>query len=135
MESISNPEGSGKKDKRVNLGIAGENIARGYLESDGFRILKSRYRKRHGEVDLIAMRGRLLLFCEVKTSSTSEITVETYSRMQQNRMVELTQSFIAEFFDKLPDAYDLRYDLILVGMSKIGELEIKDHIEDAFRPQ
>ncbi|HEX5790191.1 MAG TPA: YraN family protein [Luteolibacter sp.] len=50
------------------LGRYGERVAASWLRSKGCRILARGFRgPRRGEVDLIARRGKLLLFVEVKT--------------------------------------------------------------------
>jgi hypothetical protein len=35
----------------------------------------------------------------------------------------------------VPIEFDLRYDVILITRGKDGELEVKEHIKDAFRPK
>ena len=49
------------------FGRTGEDIARRHLRKKGYRILHSRYRTPYGEIDLIAKRGDILSFVEVKT--------------------------------------------------------------------
>lgn len=50
------------------LGRYGERVAASWLRSKGYRILACNFRApRGGEVDLIARRGKLLLFVEVKS--------------------------------------------------------------------
>lgn len=48
------------------IGLAGEWKAARYLKKQGMRILQKRYRAPRGEIDLIAMDGRTLVFVEVK---------------------------------------------------------------------
>lgn len=48
------------------IGLTGEHKAAKYLKKQGLRILKTRFRTRHGEIDLIAMDGDMLVFAEVK---------------------------------------------------------------------
>ncbi len=50
-----------------DVGLWGERRVRRYLRLRGYRIVAANYRCRAGEVDLIARRGRLLCFVEVKT--------------------------------------------------------------------
>lgn len=51
---------------RVVLGIAGEDLACQELERRGYVILARRYRRRSGELDIIARDGATLVFVEVK---------------------------------------------------------------------
>lgn len=49
------------------LGTRGEDIAEKYLRKKGYRIVERNYRCRLGEIDIIALDGRSLVFVEVKT--------------------------------------------------------------------
>jgi putative endonuclease len=52
---------------RFSLGPAGENAAALFLQKLGYRILERGHRQRRGEVDLIALDGKCIVFVEVKT--------------------------------------------------------------------
>ncbi len=57
------------KDNRKKIGFLGENIAARYLESRGYKILFKNYQKPWGEIDIIAEKDGVVVFCEVKTNS------------------------------------------------------------------
>src|SRR5919106_435525 len=57
-------------DARPELGRRGEDLAESVYRRLGFDIVQRNYRCRQGEIDLIARRGRVLVFCEVKTRRT-----------------------------------------------------------------
>ncbi|MDA3958248.1 YraN family protein, partial [Oceanispirochaeta sp.] len=46
--------------------LLGEQKAVEYLQSSGYQIIKRNFRKSFGEVDIIAVKGRKIIFCEVK---------------------------------------------------------------------
>ena len=48
-------------------GAAGEAFAAGALEAEGYRILERNWRSGRSEIDLIAQRGDIIAFVEVKT--------------------------------------------------------------------
>ena len=50
--------------------MGGENLAKEYLVSKGYVILENNFRTPHGELDLIAEKGGVLVFVEVKTRSS-----------------------------------------------------------------
>ncbi|MCU0844159.1 MAG: YraN family protein [Spirochaetes bacterium] len=54
------------------IGSEGEDLAASFLEARGFDILERNYRfGRTGEIDLIARRGDLVVFAEVKSRNTA----------------------------------------------------------------
>lgn len=55
------------QDPRHSLGRLGEKLAKDHLQSLGYRILHQGYRSKLGEIDIIAVDGRQVVFVEVKT--------------------------------------------------------------------
>ena len=55
--------------KHLDVGRAGENIVADFLARNGFSVIERNYRKRLGEIDIVAMKERILHFVEVKTVS------------------------------------------------------------------
>ena len=54
------------KQFNYTKGKLGEEIAAGYLKKKGYCIIKSNYRTRFGELDIIASIDKILVFVEVK---------------------------------------------------------------------
>ena len=134
MKAGGPQDGSGEARRKHSLGKAGESVARRYLEANGYRIIETNYRRRGGEVDIVAFKDRTLVFCEVKTRIGAGDAVESYSETQQRRMVRVSQLFLLDRAERLPKVFDLRYDLIVIGEGEDGILEVKEHMADAFRP-
>ncbi len=70
-------------------GLLGEQFAAEYLKSMGYSIVQTRYRSRHGEVDIIACDKGILCFIEVKYrpegrlgSGLASVTPEKRRRMK-----------------------------------------------------
>lgn len=57
------------KSKTSQTGAIGEQIACSFLARKGFRVITTNYRKPWGEIDVIAERGNVVRFVEVKTIS------------------------------------------------------------------
>jgi len=55
--------------QKQKIGRLGEDIAVKHLENKGFTIICLNYRKKCGEIDIIAQKGKILHFVEVKTVS------------------------------------------------------------------
>ncbi len=60
--STEGPSGSNNREK----GAKGEDIAAACLKKEGYRIVERNYRCRYGEVDIIAMDKKDVVFVEVK---------------------------------------------------------------------
>lgn len=55
--------------KHNQTGTIGEQIAAKYLENKGFSILDRNYRRKWGELDIVAQKDGVIRFVEVKTVS------------------------------------------------------------------
>jgi putative endonuclease len=58
-----------KRTIKRKIGDVGEGVACKYLERKGFRVLERNYLKPWGEIDIVAEKGQMLRFVEVKTVS------------------------------------------------------------------
>ncbi len=52
------------------VGRYGEQVAARHLQDSGLVILERNWRCRHGELDIVAREGPVLVICEVKTRSS-----------------------------------------------------------------
>lgn len=52
------------------LGKTGEDLACKYLKKHGYKIIERNFRIRGGEIDIIALDGRTLVYIEVKTRTS-----------------------------------------------------------------
>jgi putative endonuclease len=51
---------------RASIGLAAENLAARFLEERGLTILLRNYRRRFGELDIVALDGEILVIAEVR---------------------------------------------------------------------
>ncbi len=80
------------------LGRWGEKQAAGYLHQKGYRLLAAGYRCRMGEIDLIAQKGRELVFVEVKLRRNARFAEarEQVTSAKQRRILLAARHFLAQ---------------------------------------
>ncbi|MEK7662328.1 MAG: YraN family protein [Patescibacteria group bacterium] len=85
---------------RGEVGRVGEEIASIFLENKGFFIVGRNYRKKWGEIDIIAKKGNSMRFVEVKTiSSSGDTSYMPEENVHYNKLKRLTrtiETFCAE---------------------------------------
>ena len=79
------------------LGKIGEDLACQELERRGYAILARRYRRRGGELDIVARDGRTTVFVEVKTREGREYGDggEAVTALKRHRMVQIATDYLA----------------------------------------
>ncbi len=109
------------------LGFFGEGKAAKYLKSSGYEILKRNLRTPFGEVDIVAKRGDVMAFIEVKTRSGDSFgrPSEAVGRDRMKRYVAAAEYF---FTGRECDC-TVRFDVVEVTKQGIN------HIENAFTVQ
>lgn len=109
-------------------GRLAERYAGGILTLKGYSILAKRAKTPVGEIDLIARKGNLLAFIEVKQRRTLEQGLNAVPDQSWNRIARASDSWLARYAPDKFD-YDRRYDLFLV----IGNFGFR-HMKDTWRP-
>ena len=111
------------------LGREGEKIAEVFLKKQGYRLVERNYRCRGGEVDLIVLDRRIIVFVEVKTRTDHGFgsPLEAVEPRKQRRMILAAQLFLHQ--KKLHER-DARFDV--VGISWPGTEPLVEHIQNAF---
>nr|MBQ8251997.1 YraN family protein [Lachnospiraceae bacterium] len=93
------------------IGADYEEIAAGYLESKGYRILERNYRCRYGEVDIIAVRDGMLVIVEVKYRSSTGCgePAEAVDVRKQRRICRVTMDYLMrhQYFYGKPCRFDV----------------------------
>jgi len=114
----------------VRRGEYGEILARKYLEEQGVRLLETNFRFHHGEIDIIAEEGEVLIFCEVKTRfseafGTPEIAV-TAQKQRQIRKIAEAYLAVRRIRDRI-----CRFDVVAIRVD--NGVATVHHMRDAFR--
>ena len=93
-------------------GRLAEKTAATFLRLHGWRILAERVRTAGGEVDIIAQRGKLVAFVEVK-ARTKAADLDT--AIDQHRLKRVAAAAEILFAQYCPNGEDARIDVILVA--------------------
>jgi putative endonuclease len=118
---------------RQELGDMGELAAARRAAEAGYEILEKNYRfKGDAEADLVCRLDDVLIFVEVRTTSTDYLESPALSvdRRKQGQVVRAARLFMKE--QRMGDYY-VRFDVAAVKVNQEGEASV-DWIEDAFRP-
>jgi putative endonuclease len=92
-------------------GRGAELLAAMWLRLHGWRILARRARVPGGEVDLVARRGRILAFVEVKARATQEAAALSLDAWRLRRVVVAAER-LAPRYQKPDD--DIRIDAVFI---------------------
>ncbi|MGN0960803.1 MAG: YraN family protein [Christensenellales bacterium] len=100
------------------VGASGEEIANKYLKNNGYRIVKTNYKNKIGEVDIIAYDNKTLVFVEVKYRKNDYFGLprEAVNYRKQMKIRQVATIFINQnrLFDK-----EIRFDVVEILDDKI----------------
>lgn len=104
--------------KNKVLGKIGEKTASSYLNSKGYVILEKNYSCRLGEIDIIAKKGRDLIFIEVKTRTNLNYGYpeESVSGFKIKKIKDVAKFFIAN--NNSFSNFNFRFDVISIIVDK-----------------
>jgi len=83
------------------------------LRLKGFAIIAQRFKAPGGEIDLVAKRGRLLIFVEVKARASLDEALFAVTYANQRRISAAASLFLARK-PRLADC-DMRYDIFAIS--------------------
>lgn len=112
--------------ERERRGRRGETLAAWYLRLTGWRILARRVKTPRGEVDLVARRGRMVAFVEVKWRANAaelDFAIDAY----RLRRVAAAAEAIGSRFVREGDSQ--RIDVLLLAPGRLPR-----HIVNAWMP-
>ncbi len=117
---------SGRHVTAQRRGRFAEALAALRLMLAGWRIVERDLHLPAGQVDLVARRGRVLAFVEVKARATADDAAESLHPAQRRRIERAAGQYLA----KRPQfaAFDVRFDMVLVAPGRWPR-----HVKDAWR--
>jgi putative endonuclease len=121
---------------RQRLGQAAEDLVAARLRGAGWEIVERNARTRYGELDLVGLDGRALVFIEVKAGRAGsafgpERPVLSVDSRKQARVRRLATAWMSERRD-LPRYAEIRFDAIGVTYDRTGGVTDYEHISGAF---
>lgn len=102
-----------KRKSHLRLGRWGESMSCKLLQRKGFTILLRNYRSNVGELDIVALDGKTLVFVEVKTLAKTTIfrPIHNYSYRQNRRNILAAKAYIRQLYIPVDE---VRFDFIEV---------------------
>jgi putative endonuclease len=118
---------------KKSFGKRGEVAAARYLKRNGFRILARGLDSRLGELDIIAVDGRTIVFVEVKTRRSTDAghPAEAIDERKERRM---TQAALAYLKSQRLLQYAARFDVVAITWPENARRPTIEHYKDAFSP-
>lgn len=116
------------------LGASGEDVAARYFKRKGYRILARHLDSPLGELDIIAVDGRTIVFVEVKTrrSTDTGYPAEAIDERKERRM---TQAALAYLKKHGLLKYSARFDVVAITWPNGARRPTNtEHIKSAFEP-
>jgi putative endonuclease len=115
------------------LGQQGERAAEKFLKRRGLTIVARSARDRIGELDLVAVEGRVVVFVEVKTR-TSHDAGHPFEAIDSDKQRRLTRAALS--YMKRHDLLECaaRFDVIAITWPDDSKEPTIEHVRNAFEP-
>ena len=106
---------------RQRAGIAAEEIAARFLAAQGLTIVERNWRRRTGEIDIIARDGATLVFIEVRLRRRRDYggAAASITAAKRARLVATAQQYLARM-DRAPPC---RFDAVLLDALDAARVE------------
>ena len=121
---------------RQRTGRQAEDLVSGRLAARGWRIVERNARTRFGELDIVAVDGRALVFVEVKAGREDSVfgperPVHAVGPQKQRRIRRLAAAWMMERRDT-PRYAEIRFDAVGVTFDRAGLVIDYEHLRGAF---
>ena len=119
------PPASAERQIAFRLGLSAESRAAAFLIAKGYRIVARRWRSPLGEIDIVARRGRVLVFVEVKARASLDDAAFAVTERQKRRIAAAAEAWLAR--NPADGQCFIRFDAMLVAPRRVPR-----HIANAF---
>lgn len=125
--------------KTQKIGEIGEKLAKTFLMKHGYKVIELNYTRKFGEIDIVAKKGKIWHFIEVKSVSRvtlDDISIETQGfRPEENMHPKKIERFVRTvqyyLMAKNLEDTDFQIDLALVYVNKIkrvGRVKLMENV-------
>lgn len=115
-----------KRKKAETKGRIAEQIAQIILTLKGYAIIESRFKCPFGEIDIIAKRGKIIAFIEVKARQTHEIGILAINANNRKRILAAADYYCMR--NSWTNSCARRFDGFIFAKGRFPK-----HMKDAFR--
>ena len=116
-----------------SLGDRGEDAAAKFLKRQGFHILARSLDSPLGELDIIAVDGRTVVFVEVKTRRSDDAG-RASEAIDQRKEQRMTQAALAYLKSNRLLEYSARFDVVAIMWPDNVRQPTIEHFKNAFSP-
>lgn len=118
-------------ENRKKLGNYGENIAAEYLENKGYKILTRNWKNKWGEIDIVAKKKGVIVFCEVKTISEKQDfdPEDEIDWKKQRQLIKMAQIYLSSHKIPLDTAHQI--DILAIEINPLDKSYKIRHTENA----
>jgi putative endonuclease len=122
-----------KRFRKKTLGERGEDAAARYLQRQAYRLLARGLDSRLGELDIVAVDGRTIVFVEVKTRRSGQAghPAEAIDPRKERRMTQAGLAYLKA--QRLLD-YPARFDVVAITWPSDDREPSIEHYKNAFSP-
>lgn len=113
MTKRAKPPPAPARQAAFRLGLSAEDQAAEHLIASGYDIVARRWRCPSGEIDIVARRGTLLIFVEVKARASLDDAAWSVTERARRRIAAAASAWLAAHPD--PAFIDMRFDAILIA--------------------
>ncbi len=115
---MTKEQGVNKRKNAYKFGLRAEKTAVLLLKIKGYRVIAERYQNAFGEVDILALKGGVLAFVEVKARRSFRECAESITPAKQQRQIKAAKSLLAypgsfaRWFN--PAEVQVRFDVVMI---------------------
>ncbi len=118
---------------KKSLGDRGEEAAARFLKRQGFHILARSLDSPLGELDIVAVDGRTVVFVEVKTRRSDDAGRPSEA-IDQRKEQRMTQAALAYLKSNRLLNYAARFDVVAITWPDDTQRPTIEHFRNAFSP-